>query len=79
MIIKIDWDEIGNKVILYGILGIFALGLHLIITDAIDGHQDQETRISALEQHHADSLIPPEKIPLRRKVWNWITLKEFRK
>jgi hypothetical protein len=77
---KIDWDNVGTNIVKYGALGVFALGLHLITTGAIDGHQDQEKRIVQLEHHHEDSLRPkPEPPTIPQKLWNWITLKEFRK
>ena len=77
--IKIDFNEICNKVILYGVLGIFALGLHLITKGAIEGHEEQDKRLAALEEYHEESITPHEEPPITRKVWNWISFKEFRK
>jgi len=76
---KINWDDITTNIVKYGLIGIFALGLHLISTNAIDGHDNHEKRIAKLEQHHNEGLIPPKKEPFNKKLWNWITFKEFRR
>jgi hypothetical protein len=78
---KINWDDVFTNLVKYGAIGIFALGLHLITKNAIEGHQNQERRIVQLENHHIEDELEKKEEPepsFLGKTWNWITLKEFR-
>lgn len=86
--IKINWDDVITKLVVYSLVGIMALGLHLITTQAIEGYDElRESQyymredVNLLLEHHQEQVeeaVKPE-IKIRTKIWRTVTFYEFRR
>jgi hypothetical protein len=84
--LHIDWNQVATSSTVIMIAGVLGLSGHLVLEGAIDEVDALRDRQSNLEatfkalHEDIDLDIPVEEpVSFPKKVWNWISFKEFRK